>query len=318
MTCTGPYTVTQADVDGREILNAVSATGTPPKGAAPTASTELTIPAQIQSGITVEKSADPTSYSDVGQRITFSFLVTNTGNTTLTGIALADSLVGLSTPACPVTTLAPDATTTCTASYLVTQGDLDAGRVDNTATVTATDPFGDTVTDDGATSLTADTTASLTLAKGPLTPTVTRAGEITTYQFVIANAGNVTVSNIALADSLAGVSEPECTPALSTPLAPGGTVRCTTQRTALQSDIDNGSIENTATVTGTDPRGAAIAPVTDGATITVDQQPAMTLSKTPSVTEYDAVGDVVDYTIVATNTGTVTLSNVFVSDPSPA
>lgn len=315
MTCTGPYTVTQADVDGREILNAVSATGTPPKGAAPTASTELTIPAQIQSGITVEKSADPTSYSDVGQRITFSFLVTNTGNTTLTGIALADSLVGLSTPACPVTTLAPDATTTCTASYLVTQGDLDAGRVDNTATVTATDPFGDTVTDDGATSLTADTTASLTLAKGPLTPTVTRAGEITTYQFVIANAGNVTVSNIALADSLAGVSEPECTPALSTPLAPGGTVRCTTQRTALQSDIDNGSIENTATVTGTDPRGAAIAPVTDGATITVDQQPAMTLSKTPSVTEYDAVGDVVDYTIVATNTGTVTLSNVFVSDP---
>ena len=51
--------------------------------------------------------------TDLGDPIQWSFLVTNTGTTTLTGVAVNDPTAGAVT--CPATTLAPGASTTCTA-----------------------------------------------------------------------------------------------------------------------------------------------------------------------------------------------------------
>ena len=48
---------------------------------------------------------------------------------------------------CPVTTLAPTASTTCTAAYVTTQTDLDAGAIVNVATVDALDPTDVAVSD---------------------------------------------------------------------------------------------------------------------------------------------------------------------------
>ena len=46
------------------------------------------------------------------------------------------------------------------------------------------------------------------------------------------------------------------------------------------------------------------------------QSPALTLDKTVTSTgPYDSVGDVIDYLLVATNTGNVTLHNVSIVDP---
>src|SRR5690606_7119078 len=70
------------------------------------------------------------------------FLVTNTGNLTLTNVTVSDPLVGLSPVSCPVTTLAPAEAMTCTATYTVTQADVVAGVVRNAATVTGTPPSG--------------------------------------------------------------------------------------------------------------------------------------------------------------------------------
>ncbi|MEZ5093181.1 hypothetical protein [Nocardioides sp.] len=78
------------------------------------------------------------SGNNAGDTIDYEFLVTNAGNVTLDSITVDDPMVG--TVDCPVTTLAPGADTTCTASYTLTQADVDAGVVDNTATVTGTDP----------------------------------------------------------------------------------------------------------------------------------------------------------------------------------
>ena len=64
--------------------------------------------------------------------------MTNTGTTTLTGVGVSDDLVP--TVSCPSATLAPGASETCTGTYTVTQGDVDAGSVTDVATASGTNP----------------------------------------------------------------------------------------------------------------------------------------------------------------------------------
>ncbi len=91
--------------------------------------------------ISIDKTAPAGSYT-VGQTITYSFLVKNEGNVTLHGITVTDPLAGLSAISGYATTLVPGASTTGTATYVVTQANVDAGSIVNTATVQGTPPVG--------------------------------------------------------------------------------------------------------------------------------------------------------------------------------
>ncbi len=100
----------------------------------------------------LEKVADVTSVSVLGDEIVYTFTATNTGNQTLTDVSIADPLDGLSALSCTPgqpTTLDPGAVLECTATYEVTQADLDAGAVCNTATATGTPPTGSAADPDG-------------------------------------------------------------------------------------------------------------------------------------------------------------------------
>ncbi|MCX7557062.1 GEVED domain-containing protein, partial [Xanthomonadaceae bacterium JHOS43] len=91
------------------------------------------------SSLTLVKSVTSTGPYTAGDVIAYSFVVTNTGNTVLSGIAINDPI--LDAPAvCAATTLAPGASTTCTGSYTVQPGDVDAGNVHNVATAEGTPP----------------------------------------------------------------------------------------------------------------------------------------------------------------------------------
>ncbi|WP_203653028.1 CshA/CshB family fibrillar adhesin-related protein [Demequina activiva] len=70
-----------------------------------------------------------------GQTLTFSLEVTNSGNVTLTTVAVSDPTATVS--GCSWASLAPGASGTCTATYAVDSDDLSAGFVTNTATATA-------------------------------------------------------------------------------------------------------------------------------------------------------------------------------------
>ena len=81
-----------------------------------------------------------------GDTITYTFAVHNTGNLTLNSIAVTDTKV--SPISCPVTTLLPGQTTTCTApAYVILQTDIDNGQVQNQATVNALTATNAPVTD---------------------------------------------------------------------------------------------------------------------------------------------------------------------------
>ena len=69
-------------------------------------------------------------YTGSGDILTYSFTVTNTGNVTLSDISVTDtSLPGLALVGTPIAMLSPTEvnTTNYTASYILTQADIDAG-----------------------------------------------------------------------------------------------------------------------------------------------------------------------------------------------
>ena len=125
-------------------------------------------------------------------------MVTNTGNVTLIRLAIDDPKVG--TVSCPVTVLAPGESTTCTATYRLTQADVDAGEVINIATATGIDPNGIEVSAEDTVTTPIPSAPVITLDKQAGVPTGATAGSTIDYSFVVTNTGNVTLDSISIAD----------------------------------------------------------------------------------------------------------------------
>ncbi|GAA1390266.1 DUF7507 domain-containing protein [Luteococcus peritonei] len=318
MTCTGSYTSTQADVNAGSILNTATASATPPSGAALGRTAQAVVAITQNPALTLTKTANPGRVSTVGQQVTYSFLVTNTGNVTARGITVSDPMVGLSAVTCPVTTLNPGASTTCTANRTTTQADLNAasGKVDNTATVNATDenarPF-PAVSSSASVAVTQNPVLSATKTASPTT--VSTVGTPVSYTITVRNSGNVEVTDVVPSDNLIPAGGLACTPAQGSSLAPGATMTCTATRATTQGDLDAGRVVNTVTTTGTAPNGSAVTPAVAQATVTARQLPDVSLTKTPSRTTVDAVGETITYTYQVTNTGNVSLGSMRVTDP---
>ncbi|GAB3933774.1 hypothetical protein GCM10027614_05510 [Micromonospora vulcania] len=111
-------------------------------------STTLACEGATPASIALMKSSTTAVITSVGQQVPYSFFVVNTGGVTLTNIVVTDTQTPPSSNAnlgpitCPVTILAPGANTTCTATYTVTQADLDNDEVTNSATVQGSPPTG--------------------------------------------------------------------------------------------------------------------------------------------------------------------------------
>ncbi|MCW2845839.1 MAG: hypothetical protein JWN22_3755 [Nocardioides sp.] len=325
ITCTPKtYTLVQADVNAGRVDNTATVTGTPPTGSPVTDTDSTTTVLQGTPAIELDKTASTITDLDAngpdkGDKITYGFKVTNLGTVTLNPVTVTDTLVGAVT--CPSGALAPGASVTCTtASYTLTQADVDAGRVDNTATATGTPPTGPPVTDPDSTSTPVAAYPAIELDKtaGAITDVDSNGpdvGDTITYGFKVTNTGNVTLNPVTVSDpKLGAITCP------SAALAPGGSVTCTPKSYPLtQADVNTGRVDNTATATGTPPVGS---PVTDpdSTTTPVPASPAIELDKTAgAITDVDGngpdAGDTITYGFKVTNTGNVTLNPVTVSDP---
>lgn len=319
MVCTATYTVTQADVDAGGVTNDATATGSPPSGPPVTSPpSQVAIPAPEDPGITLVKSATPAIVTGAGQTVSYSFLVKNTGNVTLTNPIVTEGFFTgsgqMSAVNCPATvSMPPGAQLTCTASYAVTQADVDAGSITNVATATGTPPSGPPVTSPiSVATVTANSTASITLVKTADLTALTAAGQTVTYSFLVTNTGNVTLGNIEVDEQqfsgTGSLSTVSC-PAGATALAPGSAVTCTASYTATQADIDAGGVTNTATATGTPPSGPPPISAPSDVAIPANALPAISLVKTADRSVISAVGQTVNYSFLITNTGNVTLTD---------
>ncbi|WP_460490231.1 DUF7507 domain-containing protein, partial [Belliella aquatica] len=170
------------------------------------------------------------------------------------------------------------------------------------------DPNGDTPGDEATVTVDVDQNSAITIAKSANKSQVTAAGEEVVYTLTVTNTGNTTLTDVMLVDAMLNVSENVGT------LLPGQSVSRDYTYTVIQADIDNGSIVNVASTQGEDPNGDTPGDE-DEVIVEVDQRAGIEIVKTTQSTTYLQLGEVINYNLTVTNTGSVTLSNVVVRDP---
>jgi len=310
---TASYTVTQADLDHGSVSDQATATAQPPTGPALTNSTGVvTVTAAQDGALELVKSAEPGRVDSVGDVIDYTFEVTNSGNVTVRNLSIADTdFTGsglLSAIVCPPGALAPGAAVECTATYPVTQADLNAGSIQNTATAHAVDLAGDPVVSTESTArVDVDQVAALELVKSasPGGAASYTAGQVITYSFVVTNAGNIPVTGISIDEvGFTGTGPLSAIDCPADELAPTEQVVCTATYTLTQDDVEALSLVNTARAVGT----AVTGPVASAdSTVTTPQIPEskLSLSKTASTSFVNAAGDTVTYSFAVRNDGNV-------------
>ena len=262
-----------------------------------------------------------------GDTVDYTFTVRNVGPTTLSSIAITDQLLGgeVTCAAAEGVQLAPGAELTCTpVSYPLTQADVDAGKVDNSASVAASSPRGE-ATDSAQASVTITQVNAISLAKSATEPHDTdgdgriSAGDTVDYTFTVRNTGTTTLRNAEITDPMLGGTV-SCNKLQDAALAPGDEVSCApVTYTLTQSDVDRGKVNNEASVAADAPHGS----VTDAAqaTVAAPGTDAVELVKSAGGaidTTGDGrigAGDRIDYTFTVRNLGSTTLSGLLLHDP---
>ncbi|WP_410638309.1 hypothetical protein [Amycolatopsis sp. lyj-346] len=239
------------------------------------------------------KTADRPAYR-AGDVATFTIKVTNTGDTGLSGLQVADP----KTPSCALTgALAPaeSRTTTCTAKAPIADGV-------NTATAVGTDELGKQVT--ATADAPAPTIAPAVEVTKTADPPVIHAGDTVTWTVVVRNTGDSPLTPVKLTDD----TTTACAHTFAG-LAAGATQTHTC--TANPSRTATSQV----TATGTDLAGRPVT-ATASATVTVIT-PALTLTKnaTPGIAR---AGDPITFTTTVANAGDAPLTEVGVTDDVPA
>ncbi|WP_200977694.1 gliding motility-associated C-terminal domain-containing protein [Echinicola sp. 20G] len=306
------HVVTQADIDAAEYANVSHVTSKDPNNAnVNDDSNQVIVPAIQSPSMEVVKSSDLSTYSEVGEVIPYEITVQNTGNVTLYNITISDPKAEVLSGS-PISVLVPGESAEITAQHIVTQADLDAGKYTNQATASGSDPLQNAVVEvSNEVELTAVQTPSFIISKSTSTPTYSAVGDIALYELKVENTGNVTLSNIIVTDPKAEITSGSPIPTL----APGKVANVAAEHLITQADIDAGSYTNIALASGIDVNGERLSTNSNQVTITAIQSPAIEITKTADPTSYEEVGEEINYTIIVTNTGNVTLTNVQVTDP---
>lgn len=207
------------------------------------------------------------SPAQAGDVIRYSFGATNSGNVPLRDVVINNTLAGLpelaySWPGIPGQLL-PGQTLTAVAAYRITQADLDAGKVANSATLagvpgagglTASLPVAtDTLLSPDA-RLEFSTTADASAVGDPA-----QVGQVITYNFTAKNAGNAALKAVSIEDQVPGRGQlAYAWPGVAGELLPGETVTASASYKLTWWDVKAGTITNVATAMGTSSAGGRV------------------------------------------------------------
>ncbi|HEU4788356.1 MAG TPA: gliding motility-associated C-terminal domain-containing protein, partial [Flavobacterium sp.] len=299
-------------------------------------------------GIAVVKTGAVGGTGTVGDIVTYTFTVTNTGNTTLNNIVINDLLTGSVNLAVNPSTLAPNGIGTATATYTIQQSDVNAGQVTNSATVTGTIPAGGTVRDTSGTTITNDTPTVTVL--NPLfnikimkegvyedknKDGIANLGDVINYTFTITNTGNTVLKNITIRDenvptvrgtlnSLDVGASDGITFTAVYPITDEDIALGYVYNSAIASAIS--SVKSTITAVSADPTPCITCPADPNCltcTITaIPQAPSIAIVKKAVFDDnngdgYAEIGETISYAFTVMNTGNLALTKVVITDALP-
>ncbi|MBS9773514.1 MAG: hypothetical protein KGV45_00115, partial [Gammaproteobacteria bacterium] len=281
-----------------------------------------------------------------GDKIEYTFTVKNIGEVVVKNISINDPKLGITNLVIDPKELAPNQTGTVKATYIITQADIDSGKIVNTATVTGKDPSGKDITDISDSGTPADENGDgnpnndptvtdladnhkIELFKKSIVSSKAGVGDEITYIFTVKNTGNVTVKDIKitdekLADKVLEIGD----------LAPNDSKEISAQYIITQDDVNNGEVINSAKAEGTDPQGHKVtddksdstnpadkdkAGDDDPTVTSVDTNPETALIKVGVYEDTDGngkvnVGDSIKYTFTVENIGNVTVKDIVIND----
>jgi hypothetical protein len=255
--------------------------------------TETVKTEDVNGELTVEKTADKTTGLNKGDVVTYSIVVTNTGNVTLTDVAVVDAKTGLNES---IDVLAVSDSKSYTTTHTIDEADLLAGKFENVATADGKDPKGNDVHgEDSETVTTIVAGAGLAITKEAAKDEGLKLDEVVTYTIVVTNTGDVTLYNVKVDDEQTGLHTEIAE------LAAGESKTFTAEHKITEADILAGEYVNTAKAEADDPTKSDDSTVTAEATETVkteDVNGELTVVKTADKTTGLNKGDVVTYTIV--------------------
>ncbi len=265
--------------------------------------------AEPKVGIDVEKSASTTDLPFGGGDVTYTYEVTNPGQVALSSVGVADDkcdapayVSGDASPKNDKLDVGETWTYTCTANLVETTKNV----------ATASGSYGDKTVEarDDVTVTVAEPTVGIGVEKSASTTDLPVGGGDVTYTYKVTNAGQAPLSNVAVVDDKCDapvyVSGDDNS---NHKLDVGETWTYTCGATLSETTT------NTATASGS--YGDKTVESKDDATVTValpPLTPAIHVEKSASTTDLSSDGGDVTYTYKVTNTGTVPLSNVGLSD----
>jgi LPXTG-site transpeptidase (sortase) family protein len=289
--------VTQADLDAGSVVNVAQAHGYYGLNEIDSNTDTETVPAVADAELTLDKSTPTADYDAVGDVISYSYLVTNTGNVTLIApFTVDDDTATVVDCSSAPASLAPAATFTCTATYTVTQADLDAGSVVNVAQAHGYYGLNEIDSNTDTETVPADQTPAIDIRKnieGPDSQTILSGSDVT-FIIRVTNTGNVTLDIVTVTDALV----PDCNATDLGPILPGEYVEylCTVLNVVA-------GFTNTATTQGETSTGDIVND-SDDSTVLIASTADMTLAKALTGTNQGfttdnnvAVGEIVTYQV---------------------
>jgi uncharacterized repeat protein (TIGR01451 family) len=323
---TASHTVTQADLDnngdGDGFIANIATAHTDQTG--PQSATVLT-PVVHTSGLVMTKTPDVTSVNAAGNVINYAIAVANTGTTSQTNPFVTDTDVNIVTPVIDTNAPILDPTKPLLAQILV--GDYNIGDTNQNGIQDPGETFqftnvGDTnqngIQDPGEVwqfANVGDTNRNGNQDPGEVFQYY-NAGDTNrngiqdpgeTFQFAVSHAAApVTSGGFNVGDT----NHDEV-------LNPGETWQFTASYTLTQAAIDNGGVVNPALAHTDDAsvRTDQTSGATTSASVSIVQNPHLTVAKSADVASVHAAGDVIHYTVTVGNAGNMTLTGITVSDP---